>query len=325
MTIPSIDLSGLAPVAPEIGMEPLIAPAVETERPLSLSPSPSPEAVARFQAAMAAPLAENARVDRLLTELAPLTLSPSQRIGQTVEGFAPVEEGRWALRATPPVRPVADGYVEPLQDLGRAEARPSQAARIRADAVLSEGTRCSLPDSPEGMRCSLPDSPEGKRGSVAAQLPQDREEVPDAERLVAAGVAPPVAGVAPVEAPVQTVAEVAPVAAQSARVVPQLMDVFVEAATAVADTLMVSPGLLRGEGAILVQLKPDVLEGSQIRIAVTGQVLDVAFQPATPVLAELLSTHLPELQQQLAVSLPTYHFNVKVAGAVRGAGRKVED
>ena len=160
-------------------------------------------------------------------------------------------------------------------------------------------------------------------------VPAEREGTePDAERLVAAGVRPDVVEAAPLRevAPMQGTEAVAPIAALSAKGPVVRTDVLVEAATAVADALLVSPSLMRGEGEILVQLKPDVLEGSQIRISVQGKTLDVAFQTPTDQMMQLLTTRLPELQQHLVAALPAFTFSVKVAQGVeigRVGGRKV--
>lgn len=163
--------------------------------------------------------------------------------------------------------------------------------------------------------------------SVQVDAARTTADFPDAERLVAAGVSPMVVGVQgePEIVPVRETEAVAPIAALSAKDRVVRTDVLVEAATAVADTLLVTPGLMRGEGEILVQLKPDVLEGSQIRISVQGKTLDVAFQTPTEQLMQMLTTRLPELQQHLVAALPAFSFKVNVAwsaGLGRGIGRK---
>lgn len=157
---------------------------------------------------------------------------------------------------------------------------------------------------------------------------ESEESESDAERLVAAGVRPDVVETRTPRdvVPMQEPEAVAPIAALSAKGPVVRTDVLVEAATAVADALLVSPSLMRGEGEILVQLKPDVLEGSQIRISVQGKTLDVAFQTPTEQMMQLLTTRLPELQQHLVAALPAFTFTVKVAQGVgigRVGGRKV--
>jgi len=88
-------------------------------------------------------------------------------------------------------------------------------------------------------------------------------------------------------------------------------DVLVQAAEAVADTILVSPGLLRGEGEIRVQLKPDVLDGSEIRIGVSGKNLDVSFVPRTYDMSALIEQCRPQLEQHLAARI--HRFTVKVS------------
>ena len=89
-------------------------------------------------------------------------------------------------------------------------------------------------------------------------------------------------------------------------------ETFFEVANAVADTLLVSPGLLRGEGEVRVQLRPDVLEGSEIRIAVTGRQLAVDFIPQTQDVAVLIEQNRPQLEQHLAARIQTFTLSVGV-------------
>ena len=89
-------------------------------------------------------------------------------------------------------------------------------------------------------------------------------------------------------------------------------ETFLAAANAVADVLLVSPGLLRGEGEIRVQLRPDVLEGAEVRISVAGRQLDVAFVPRTPDVAALIEQNRPQLEQHLAARFLTFRLSVGV-------------
>ncbi len=191
-----------------------------------------------------------------------------------------------------------------------AEVKPAEPLAVQSPEVPVVAVPVEEMPEPELVAKTEREQPTVQEKKVA-----EVAEAPDTERVVAAGL-PAVPVVAPLEmsAPIPTAVDgVAPVAALSGRDVPvQRMDVLVEAATAVADTLLVSPSLLRGEGEVLVQLKPDVLEGSQIRIVVSGKVLDVSFQTPTPDLAQMLVARLPELQQHLAAAVPAYSFNVKV-------------
>ena len=157
---------------------------------------------------------------------------------------------------------------------------------------------------------------------IAANPVRNRDETESAEALVVAGVAPKIApqpgiAIAPESptAPSITPAEV--VRAQAAvsavaPVAPTSSAVLVEAAQAVADTLLVSPGLLRGQGEIVVQLRPDVLEGTEVRIAVTGRQLDVQFRPTTVDMSVLLENGRTQIASHLSAKIATFNVTVDV-------------
>lgn len=100
-------------------------------------------------------------------------------------------------------------------------------------------------------------------------------------------------------------------------------ETFFEVANAVADVLLVTPGLLRGEGEMRVQLRPDVLEGTEIRISVTGRQLGVEFIPPTTDVAVLIEQNRPQLEQHLAARFQTFVLSVGVlrrrTGETRGS------
>ncbi len=121
----------------------------------------------------------------------------------------------------------------------------------------------------------------------------------------------------PVTAVEAVVAAFAPSAARAV----EPAQVLVEAARAVADTLLVTPGLLRGEGEIRIQLRPDVLDGTEIHIAVAGRQLSVAFMPPTPELAALIEQSRPQLTAHLAERIHSFQIAVDVRRRVRSEER----
>jgi len=170
----------------------------------------------------------------------------------------------------------------------------------------------------------------------AAAVPGKKTDIaPNADALVAAGVAPHVVeGAAVVAAPT---AETAAVEAASARTVlmadgvaktVSTAEVLVAAAEAVADAILVTPGLVRGEGEVRIQLRPDVLEGTEVRIAVQGRSLDVSFVPQTESMAALIEQCRPQLEQHLAGRIHAFQIAVSVKGGgshVRGARVRGEE
>lgn len=153
---------------------------------------------------------------------------------------------------------------------------------------------------------------------VNAQEVEDEPEA-RAENIVAAGIAPRVQ-----EAPsavqmdppgVQSVEAVSARTIEVADRVTKAMsasEVLIQAAEAVADAILVSPGLLRGEGEIRVQLKPDVLDGTEIRIGVTGRQMDVSFMPTNADMSALIEQCRPQLEQHLAARIHRFAVNVSV-------------
>ena len=93
---------------------------------------------------------------------------------------------------------------------------------------------------------------------------------------------------------------------------------LVEAAQAVADTLLVTPGLLRGEGEVRIRLRPDVLDGAEIQISVTGRNLAVSFTPTTEEVATLITRCQPQLAAHLAERIHAFQIAVDVRRRGRG-------
>lgn len=135
-----------------------------------------------------------------------------------------------------------------------------------------------------------------------------------------------VAGSVPAVAPAVNVQEPAPVAGVAAKVsaeVPRTASsVVIEAASAVADTLLVTPNLMRGDGEIRVRLKPDVLDGAQICIKVMGKSMQVEFASVTDDVARLMTEAQPQLVRRLAEKIPTFEVAVTVLPG-NAAGRRL--
>ena len=96
---------------------------------------------------------------------------------------------------------------------------------------------------------------------------------------------------------------------------------LVEAATQVADTILVTPSLVQGEGEITIQLKQAVLDGSEIRLEVRGESITVAITPATPSAAQVISQAKAQFEQTLAERIPSFQIAVSVE-SLKAARRK---
>ncbi len=149
-------------------------------------------------------------------------------------------------------------------------------------------------------------------GDIAVDT-HDHEEAETPVVLQAAPLAIP-STIQAVDAQNVAVEPVQVVAARVAhRVVATPAQVLIEAAAAVADTIVVSPGLLRGSGEIQVQLRPDVLEGTVIHISTTAPgALAVQFTPTTENMAALLEKCAPQLVTYLSERVHNFQVAVNV-------------
>jgi hypothetical protein len=95
---------------------------------------------------------------------------------------------------------------------------------------------------------------------------------------------------------------------------------LVEAADAIADTVLVTPSLVKGEGQITIRLKPTVLDGSEFRIEAKGTSITVTLAPATAEVQRLAEQCQARFASSLAERIPS--FQIAVAINPRAAVRK---
>ena len=88
--------------------------------------------------------------------------------------------------------------------------------------------------------------------------------------------------------------------------------VLVDVVESVCDAIMVSPGILRGQGEIRIQLKPDVLDGTEIRLEAKGRTMSVMFQPATSEAQQILEQNIGQFEQHLAGRIHNYQIAVSI-------------
>ena len=88
---------------------------------------------------------------------------------------------------------------------------------------------------------------------------------------------------------------------------------LVEAAAQVADTILVTPSLVRGEGESTIQPKTRILDGSEIRMEAKGSAITVAITPATPSVAQVIAQAQVQFEQTLVERLPSFQIAVTVA------------
>lgn len=245
-----------------------------------------------------------------------------------------------------PVEPLADAAVEsfnqameqPTPDAGTGSAAFGEAVQAFADAFAAEELpQAEVPATADGAR-KEPTATDGMRKEQAVTDVVQKEPVaPDrtepvettlrddedageaADRMVASGMAPqaPVvpsrpeapdgpsaAGTIAADVAVEAVGRITKTASPA--------DVMLQVAEEVADSILVSPGLLRGEGEIRIQLKPNVLDGSEVRISVQGRQLGVELLPVAADVAAFVERNLPQLQQLLAARVQAFTVGVSM-------------
>ena len=78
------------------------------------------------------------------------------------------------------------------------------------------------------------------------------------------------------------------------------------------EAIQVSPGVQPGQGEVRIQLKADVLAGTEVFLEAKGTTLSVAFNPATADVAEVLARNITQLEQHLAERVHNYQIATKV-------------
>ncbi|MBR3823051.1 MAG: flagellar hook-length control protein FliK [Kiritimatiellae bacterium] len=101
---------------------------------------------------------------------------------------------------------------------------------------------------------------------------------------------------------------------------PDVVRMFVAAAEAVADAILVSSGFENGEGRILVRLQPEVLGGSEVQITAKGGMLTVVVNPTSQDVQMIVEANRTQFEQHLAEKVHLW----RVAVAVR-RGDKTND
>ena len=233
-----------------------------------------------------------------------------------------------------PVEPLAENAVEtfnqameqPKPDVGTGSAAFGEAVQAFADAFAAEELPQAESSAVEADGAQKPVVADGaqeepvasvKAESVEAASRDDEDAGDAADRMVAAGMVPQQVPVVPVrtETPEGTAGAVAGDAVEAVGRIAKAVspsEVMLQVAEEVADAILVSPGLLRGEGEIRIQLKPDVLSGSEVRISVEGRQLGVELLPVAADVAAFVERNLPQLQQLLAARVQAFTVGVSM-------------
>ena len=220
------------------------------------------------------------------------------------------------------------GAPRPGVEVPPAESSPvvSPGVPVRPDAAVVDESSVAVFAARRGRRALPSEGAVQKAASPASSAPSapSASSAPSAPSALPVSLAVPevsAPAAAPTAAPVTAVEAVVAAFTPSVTRAVEPAHVLVEAARAVADTLLVTPGLLRGEGEIRIQLRPDVLDGTEIHIAVAGRQLTVAFTPPTHELAALIEQSRPQLTAHLAERIHSFQIAVDVRRRVRSEER----
>ena len=294
-------------------------------------------------------LADNAILQSVLESIVAAPLSPTPSPERSVEASAPptvIESPMPPALATPsassapsvpsapptsapPVPPASVPSAPPTLVGGDVlgaprpgvEVPPAESSSVvspvvstRPDVAVEDGSSVAAFAARRGRRALPSEGAVQKAASSASSAPS---------ALPVSFVVPEVSAPAsaPTAAPVTAVEAVVAAFTPSAARAVEPAQVLVEAVRAVADTLLVTPGLLRGEGEIRIQLRPDVLDGTEIHIVVAGRQLTVAFTPPTPDLVALIEQSRPQLTAHLAERIHSFQIAVDVRRRVRSEER----
>ena len=122
----------------------------------------------------------------------------------------------------------------------------------------------------------------------------------------------PVQVIAPAPLPIELPASVAQQQSAAAVATHDVVKMFVAAAEAVADAILVSSGFENGEGRILVRLQPEVLGGSEVQITAKGGTLTVIVNPASQDVQTVVEANRTQFEQLLAEKVHSWRVAVTV-------------
>ena len=108
------------------------------------------------------------------------------------------------------------------------------------------------------------------------------------------------------EAPFVAAAQQEIAAATASARTEAIVEVVNNVAESIADQILVTPSLVRGEGQMIMRLKPEVLDGSEIRLSSESGTLAVEVVPSTPNAAKLATEAMPRLETALAEHVSTF-------------------
>ena len=287
-TAPVAPTTPTAPVAPVI--EPLVAEKPVVEKPVveapaaPAAPGSRPATIAAAQVTPAAPVAT------------PVVESP---VAPVAPGSRPVAVAEVPVTPAAPVAtPVVESPVAPAAPVAKSSVVESPVAPV-VEAPVAKSELASARPVVAGKRTAAPEE------IVVIDLSQE-----------SARAAAPLR-----EAPFVAASQQEIVASTASARTEAIVEVVNNVAEAIADQILVTPSLVRGEGQMIVRLKPEVLDGSEIRLSSEGGTLAVEVVPSTPNAAKLATEAMPRLETALAEHVSAFR---KISVSVRkGKGNEI--
>ena len=303
------------------------APSTQTVASLETQPEAAPRMVEAAQSSTPDAPAPQRAADMPTPSPQPAaameTLPPAApRTDETAPGPTPAASAPHVLATGAPAVPSTDfaareasvfqsdgAYAHSFQGKEQAVASASQETIVNPPLADDDEMALAIADG-----TSKPST--GKAG--LRKLPPSTEAAPQAEALTANGYSPLVqpGQAQPLVTPNQELSAVSARIVETVERVKQVTsaaEAFSQAAGAVAESLLVSPQLMRTrEGEIDIQLKKDVLDGSRLSIAVAGDTMNVSFTPGTTDVGVFLNQILPRLEEHLNLHVSNYRVCVSV-------------
>ena len=249
-----------------------------------VAPDPRPATIAAVPATPTAPVAPDSR---------PATIAAAQ-----VTPAAPVATPAVESPVAPVATPVVESPVAPAAPVAKSSVVESPAAPA-VDAPVAKSELTSARPVVAGKRTAAPEE------VVVIDLSQE-----------SARAAAPLR-----EAPFVAAAQQEIVASTASARTEAIVEVVNNVAEAIADQILVTPSLVRGEGQMIVRLKPEVLDGSEIRLSSESGTLAVEVVPSTPNAAKLATEAMPRLETALAEHVSAFR---KISVSVRkGKGNEI--
>ena len=284
-----------SPVAPAASVvEPLVSEKPVVGKPVVASPA-SPAT----PKAPVAQVVETIVVEKPVVEVpvAPDS-SPATIAAAQVTPAAPVATPAVESPVAPVATPVVESPVAPAAPVAKSSVVESPAAPA-VDAPVAKSELTSARPVVAGKRTAAPEE------VVVIDLSQE-----------SARAAAPLR-----EAPFVAAAQQEIVASTASARTEAIVEVVNNVAEAIADQILVTPSLVRGEGQMIVRLKPEVLDGSEIRLSSESGTLAVEVVPSTPNAAKLATEAMPRLETALAEHVSAFR---KISVSVRkGKGNEI--